>query len=336
MFHERKSYYYQLEELRGSKLLVYVTGDKPGMEARMHPEVLDKFVRHLDSFNSPKKITMFLHSRGGDTSAGWSIANLIRAYCEDFEVVIPMRAHSAATLLSLGANRIVMTKQATLGPIDQTVTTPLNPLIPNAGPNAWYGVSVEAIKGFVRLAKEEFTVKESHDMAQVLSVLSGHVHPLVLGEVFRARDHIRMLAKNLLERQLKGAKRRQIERIVQFLCSDSGSHSYTIDRTEARSRLGLNIVDPDQTLYTVISKMYDDIAQELTLGEQFNPPAIVGAEPAAAYSYRRALIESLTGGTDVFVSEGTISKNSQMTPVGVVIPIFQDTRTFEGWRRERA
>ena len=335
MFTDRKELYKELETRRDSKLLVYVTSDKPGMEARMHPEVIDKFVRHLDLFENKRKITLFLHSRGGDTSAGWSIATLIRSFCDDFEVIVPMRAHSAATLLCLGAKRIVMTKQATIGPIDQTITTPLNPLIPNAGPNAWYGVSVEAIKGFVQLAKEEFKITNSHDMAQVLASLTGHVHPLVLGEVFRARAHIRMLATNLLSEQIGKFKRRKIDQIVRFLCSDSGSHSYTINRTEARQRLGLNIETPDDSLYSLISAIYSNIAEEMSLEEQFSPPALVGAGTSADYSFRRALIESVAAGTDVFVSEGSVLKTGQPTPTGI-IPVYQDTRMYEGWRRENA
>ena len=47
--------------------------------------------------------------------------NLIRNFCKYFEIIVPFNCHSAGTIISLGANRIVMTKQATLGPIDPSV-----------------------------------------------------------------------------------------------------------------------------------------------------------------------------------------------------------------------
>lgn len=57
-------------------------------------------------------------------------------FCSEFEVIIPHKCHSTGTLIALGANKIVMTKQATLGPIDPSVNTPLNPHVEGAPPDA--------------------------------------------------------------------------------------------------------------------------------------------------------------------------------------------------------
>jgi hypothetical protein len=333
---DRLTYYQQLEDARGGRLLVYFTGDRQGMETIMHPEVLDRFTEHLDSFNSPDKIILLLHSRGGDTGAGWSIANLIRSFCnKDFEVIVPARAHSAATLLCLGADKIIMTRQATLGPIDPTVNSPLNPSIPGAGPLAKSPVSVEAIKGFVELATEELKIKGSRDMSQVLTVLAANVHPLVLGNAFRVRSHIRMLATNLLEKHMKKERnsKLKIEKIVKFLCSESGSHDYTINRTEARDNLGMKIEKPSDKLYKLISSIYDDIATEMQLKERFDPQLFISAADQGSYTCRRALIESVSGGTDVFISEGVIIKQQVTTPAGLITQPL-DRRSFEGWRKE--
>jgi hypothetical protein len=103
----------------------------------------------LDTFRGAKSITLVLYSRGGDTLAAWGIANLIRQFCDEFHVVVPFHAHSAATLICLGANSITMTKQATLGPIDPSVNTPYNPQV--GGQTV--PVRVEAVAGYVDLAK---------------------------------------------------------------------------------------------------------------------------------------------------------------------------------------
>lgn len=333
---DRLTYYEQLEHDRGGKLLIYFTGDRQGMETIMHPEVLDRFSEHLDSFDNPDKIILFLHSRGGDTSAGWSIANLIRSFCnKEFEVIVPARAHSAATLLCLGADKIIMTRQATLGPIDPTVNTPLNPSIPGAGPHAKSPVSVEAIKGFIELAREELKIKGSREMSQVLTVLAANVHPLVLGNAYRVRSHIRMLATNLLQKHMKKVRNSEIkiDNIVRFLCSESGSHDYTINRTEARDNLGMPIEKPNEKLYKLISSIYHDIAAELQLKERFEPQLLASAAEQSPYKCRRALIESISGGTDVFISEGVIIKQQVVKPEGTITTPL-DQRTFEGWRKE--
>ena len=79
-------------------------------------------------------------------------------------------------------------------------------------------------------------MKTGTDMAQVLMNLSEKVHPLVLGSIFRSRSQIQTLARELLKTQVKDAAK--TKRIIDFLCSESGSHDYTINRQEAKqSRL---------------------------------------------------------------------------------------------------
>ena len=190
MYQERKDFYKKLEEARGSKVIAYVTGDRPSLETIIHNETLDFFSDHLDSFNKPKKITLVLHSKGGNTLAGWSIVNLIRQYVDYFEVIVPARALSTGTLICIGADKIVMTKQSNLGPIDPSINSPLNPQSPGLPPATRVPVSVEAIAGFFDLAKESLKIENQSELASIFLKLSDHVHPIALGQVYRAREQI--------------------------------------------------------------------------------------------------------------------------------------------------
>ena len=122
-----------IESQRGCRALLYVTGDRPGLETRIGQDVVDLFVDHLDAIGLVPKISLILYTNGGDTSAAWNLVNLIRMFCDEFEVIVPSKCRSAGTLVCLGADRIVMTKQATLGPVAPTVAHPLAPEIPGAG-----------------------------------------------------------------------------------------------------------------------------------------------------------------------------------------------------------
>jgi ClpP class serine protease len=104
--------------------------------------VFDHFVNHLDKIGVVDRICFIIYSRGGETLSAWSLINLVRQYCDYLIALVPSRAHSAATLMCLGANEIVMTKQATLGPIDPSVNGPLNPQIPGAPP----GIKASVLK----------------------------------------------------------------------------------------------------------------------------------------------------------------------------------------------
>jgi hypothetical protein len=332
MYNERRKLYRQLEEKLGSKVLVYVTSDRVGFEAGIGHDVIDIFINQLDRIGATKKISLYLYTRGGDTAAAWNIINLLRQYCEVLQVVIPHKAHSAGTLICIGANSIIMTKQATLGPIDPSVNTPLNPPIPNLPPQNNYPVSVEAVKGYLAFAREELAINDDTALANVMIKLSEYVHPLVLGQVYRARAQIKMLAEKLLSNQITdSAKMRDI---VDFLCSDSGSHDYTINRREAENTLGLNIEKPDEEMYRVIKSIYDDISNELGLRKHFDPIAI-SQRNNGAYREKMALIESLSGGCDVYITEGIIQQVTIPDRMGQPgQQIMQTTKIFEGWKRE--
>lgn len=321
----------QLEASRNSKVLLFFTGDRRNLETMIASDVYDLFVNHLDKIGVVKKLSLFLYTRGGDTLTAWSLVNLIRQFCEELEIIIPSKALSAGTLMSLGADNIVMTKQATLGPIDPSLNHPLNPQIPGRPPDAKAPVSVEEINGFIELAKGELNLKGQKELGEVLSLLTQHVHPLVLGAVFRTKSQIQMLARRLISHQITDKKK--VCSIISFLCSESGSHDYTIHRREARE-LGLKIESPDDGLYKLIKAIYDDVEAELELGTTFDPKTYLGAQPLRDYCFKRALLESLAGGSHFCTTEGRFEQQQTQTPAGLQIRI-NDHRTYEGWRHEQ-
>lgn len=326
----RKGILEQIAKERGSKVLLYVTGDRPGMETQIGPDVDDIFVEHLDAFWPAEKITLILYTTGGNTATAWRLINLLRTFCDDLEIIVMVKALSAGTLMCLGANRIIMSKQSTLGPIDPSLTSALNPQVPGGNPQQRAPVSVEAVQGYIDVAKE-IGVSDSASLASVLTHLSSQIHPLVLGQIFRTRTQIRTLAKKLLVHQKLDDEKK--ERIIGFLCSDSGSHDHTINRREARE-LGLAIETPSEEFYGIIRNLYHSVSRTLKLRERFTPDTEVGANASIRYTIRRGLIESSEHGSHQFVSEGTLTRVNVQQPGGPPAIGFQDNRVFEGWRRE--
>lgn len=322
MYQERVELYKKLESAYNSKVLAYITSDRNNMATQIAPDVIDLFIKQLDRIGICKKISLYLYTRGGDTAAAWNLVNLLRMYCDELQVIIPHKAHSAGTIISLGANEIIMTKQATLSPIDPSINTPLNPSIPNGFGNT-FPVSVEAVKGYLEFAKEELSIKDDVALSNILIKLSEYVHPLVLGQVYRSKAQIQMLAEKLLQNQV--TNKETIKKIIAFLCSESGSHDYTINRREAENDLGLKVSKPTEEQYNIIKKIYDNINDELEFNKPFNPTEINGA-----YAVRRGLVESLKGGADYFVTEGECVHGQDSNGQQVI----QNRILFEGWRHE--
>ncbi len=332
MFSDRIKFYKELEEKRGSKVISYITGDRQNQEVKIASDVWDFFSDHLDTFCLPKKISLLLYSRGGDTLAGWMIVNMIRLFCDEFEVIVPSKAHSTATLICLGADKIIMTKQATLGPIDPSITTPLNPEIPGAPKNIRLPISVEAVANYFEMGKKLANIKEENNLTSIFLKLADQMHPVALGNVFRARTQIQMLAEKLLSFHIKESDK--IKKIISVLCSESGSHDYTINRREAKTELQLPIEKPDDALYNLIKNIYLDIRNELKLNMAFDPSTELGTDKNRGYSCTRGLIESIDGGSHKFITEGKLKKVDVQTQAGLQ-ELIHNTKTFEGWRHEK-
>lgn len=139
-----------------------------------------------------------------------------------------------------------------------------------------------------------------------------------------------MLAEKLLKNQVTDPVK--IEKIISFLCSESGSHDYTINRREAKDNLGLNIEKPDESLYILVKDTYNSLKEELKLNIPFDPNIQLGESAEGNYSEPRAILESIPGGTDAFVSEGILKRVQIQMQNGLIQQAVNDQRNFEGWR----
>ena len=319
---DRLPLYEKIEAERGSRVLALVNGERIGLQTQIARDAVVPFVSLLDDIGPTQKISLILDTNGGQTSAAWRLINLIHSFCEELEVIIPTKAMSAGTLMSLGADRIVMTKQAALGPIDPSLDG--HPLAPTTtaptGVPVKVPVSAEAVRGYIDEVKKDVT--DPIAIASVWTHLASQIHPIVLGEVFRAGAQIRNLASSLIKRQVTDPETQ--EKIIQLLCSDSGSHDYTINRRHAQA-IGLNVEKPSADLYKVLSSVTKSYNSELKTLEPYSPTAILGAQPSVDYSLVRGLIES-TNASYGFVTEGKLT-----APGGP--GTLADQKTFEGWRQ---
>ena len=62
--------------------------------------------------------------------------------------------------MAIGADRVIMTKQAALGPIDPSVNNPLNPQADIGGTSRAVPVRVESVRGYLAAAREELNISD--------------------------------------------------------------------------------------------------------------------------------------------------------------------------------
>ncbi len=267
-FKNRIQHFEKIETMRNTKLISFVTGDRPGVETYINNDCIDPFINTLNSIGNTNRISLLIQTDGGDVSVAWRLVNLIKMFCDEFEIIIPHKSLSAGTLIALGANRIIMTKQAVIGPIDPSINNPLGPTVDNFGHSTIASLSVEAFNEYLEFAQNHLAIESEKALSNLLSEISNLIHPMAIGEILRSRKQIRKLAEKLLSPNIQS--KTQIDKIIDFLCAGSGSHDYTLNRREAQS-LGLNIEKPDTELYKLVNEISEDYRAELNISEPFFP-----------------------------------------------------------------
>lgn len=282
----------KIEKERGTRVLVYITGDRKGLETRIAMDVFPMFHELLMRMGKQKKIDLYLYSTGGLVIAGYALVNLIREYCEEFAVIIPFKALSCATLISLGANEIIMSPMGQLSPIDPSIHHPLGPMIQIPGqPTAQIvPVNVEDVNAFVNLARNEIGLNNEESMKRVFELLGTKVHPLVLGAVQRSREQIAFLAYNLLKYHINDDEK--IERIINTLTRERFSHDYIISRLEAKNVLNLNIIEPKENLLKDIIELFNAYSEILEMNMPYSPEIYLTDTDTKSVFFNRAIIES--------------------------------------------
>jgi len=280
----------KLSDLRKSEIIVYITGDKTPPQqfgTVIALDVLPFFYQHLSKIGKQKKISLFLYSCGGHLNAPWSIVNLIREFCDEFEVIIPYKALSAATLISLGADTILMTPLSQLSPIDPIGTFQVSG-------EKRENISIEDVTGFINFAKEKIGIAEQNALAEVLKRLCDQIKPSILGSINRTHSLIREIAKKLLKLHKNRLEEEQIENMVEKLTEKLFSHQHIINRKEAKDVVGFGDIvqyssKEEEKLMNEILKYYQD---NLEISKTFNPTALLGNDVEKEYSLIRAVIHS--------------------------------------------
>jgi len=287
----KKDLIQQLEKELNSRLITYITGDRQPFATRIAGDIVPLLSRHLEKIGRVKKISLFLYTSGGDMLAPIRIVKLVRNHCETFEVLVPYKAHSAGTLIALGADRIVMGKLGELTPVDPTTGHPFNPPNP-ANPQQRLEVSVEDLNSYFLFAKEKAGVK-ANQMADVYKMLVEKLHPLSIGNAYRAYRMAKLLTERLLSLHMDKTKEGQkIKKIINEITGDITIHAYPIDRDEAKE-LGLKIDTPKASVEQLIWQLYEEYAAPMKLGQPFQPNELLAGKDMAEIRHAGAYIESV-------------------------------------------
>ncbi len=123
----RRSKIKVVQDLTARPLIVYATACT--VPKQLHPAMLmiepgdmtgfQAVVQHLKG----KKLDVLVHSPGGYPDATEAVVKMLRRQFDDIRFIVPAFAKSAATMLVMSGNEILMAPDAELGPIDPQMRT---------------------------------------------------------------------------------------------------------------------------------------------------------------------------------------------------------------------
>lgn len=279
----------RIEEMRSSKVIAYLTSVRPNVPAQISEDAVREIADHLLRLPSRPvpRLDLFLCSNGGSGTVPWRLVSLFREFAQEFNVLLPYRAYSAATLIALGADSIVMHPFAEMGPIDPTVVNDFNPADSQTGRRI--GISVEDVKAYVNFIKSTVGITHEDELVKTIEILANKVHPLALGNVERFLSQSRMVARKILLTHMPSSDNHQIEEIIETMASKLYFHGHPINRVEAKKELNLKVIsDPQPELETAIWNLYLAYESELKNREKFLPIQNLMAKLAAAHSSAQA------------------------------------------------
>jgi len=255
-----------IQQKRGSRVLVFHSNDI------LDGGLANIFFELLQEIGKVDKLDLFLLSPGGLADQAFNMSRWCRQYAKNFNVIVPYYAKSAATLLSLGADSLLMGPSSELGPIDPQIEIPDE-----------YGrrmrVSAISIKDALKVIED--LTKDNQEKALKYMPLIEHIDLKVLGQYERAIQSAKQYASDLLamsnlltdkdgeeDLEINGEtkKVKRHEKVAHLLTEGFYSHGYAIGGDTAKN-IGFNVICPgvdgfDDNLWKSIwrlHKMYEDM-----------------------------------------------------------------------------
>jgi len=184
-----------------------------------------------------RRLDLLLQSPGGDIDKAEKLVYICRQATDELRVIVPESAKSAATLVALAADSIMMSDTSELGPIDPqvTITTAVGTTVNRPARSFLDGL--EAIKR---------TIPKDEGLSPAYFPLLAHLDPALIDFCEKAIDRARAFAVKWLERYMCRGRPEDAQTIAEQLLSVETylSHGMVIDAQEA-VRLGLIVERED-------------------------------------------------------------------------------------------
>jgi len=243
----RKPIFRRLQKKLKAKVITYISSPYHPIPSIMIQDI-PFFEELLRSISGSDSGYLIINSPGGDGNVAEKMLMMCRQrFTKTFNVIIPDYAKSAATMLALGSDKILMGYLAELGPIDPQIRTTTGPTIP-----------ARSLIDGLDLIRDK--IKNKKDPVQMYIPMLYQIRPEIIVNAQNAIDHSEGFAKKWLKKHMLKGNNAQADKVAEWLSSGKKykSHGKVIDFSEAKNVLKLNVerIDPASVLWSDIWELY--------------------------------------------------------------------------------
>ena len=291
-YHNRKVLFSQWESLRQRPLITYVTSIRPNLSVNMSGDSVSKIINVINTIPSDyKDVDFMIISNGGDPITSLRIVSILRERFQHLTVVVPYVAYSAATILALGADDILMHPFSNLGPVDPQLTILKSNII---GQNTDIRFSSEDIRNYFDFLKDDVGITDQQYLSSAIANLSAEVGAIPIGSAKRSQQLSLSLSKKMLATHIPN-ENAAID-IAQKLNSSFYHHGYAVSRKEAKE-IGLPIIEPSAEEEKLMWDIWQDYSIEMKSDKEFNITNELMQDPQASQTLNTVPILNLPANT---------------------------------------
>lgn len=315
----RLELYRRIEEKRKRPLVVYVTSNRPNATGQIASDSVAEILEQLQKLPSKtSELDFLIVSDGGDPTVAWRMVSLIRERVRRLSVLVPQAAYSAATLVALGADEIVMHPNGNLGPTDPQIRVPRR--VGKDGTVEPVGFGSEDLMAFLRFSKEAVGLTDQERILSVYSRFCEEVGAVAIGVAARSALLTVTMGEKLLQLHMTTESDKQRARAIsEKLTKDFFHHGYPVSRTEA-TEIGLKVADRDVELEELMWAVWSDLRQELQIREPHNPISCLMRDPNCAPLFAPLSQVVLPGNVPPAIAQQAFQQVLQQVTVSNVPP----------------
>jgi hypothetical protein len=224
-------------------------------------ELRDYLDKNHEDPNHNNEIDFIINSGGGDADAAYKIITILKGRFKKVNVIVPLWAKSAATLISLGADEIIIDEMGEFGPLDPQI-----PKEKEDSPDFDFETSlidesalqlieekaqVQFLNMFInihehkriRIDRKEISRQIFHYISEFYTPLLSQIDPYKMGQ----KNRITRIASEYAAKILSRTKTTSVNsrRLIYYLANECPVHGFVVDYEQIK-QFGLNIKLSDE------------------------------------------------------------------------------------------